>query len=90
MEAFFSPAPASLPDRLFLAALSAIPSRPILDALSPIDVYNLNPRGIAAMQKPDPGDILRRDGSNAARVLQQFSREAHALVDSKLARESIV
>jgi predicted ATPase len=68
-------------------AVSGIPEfRPIFDALSRIEVYNLNPREIAAMQKPDPGDILRRDGSNAASVLQQFSSEARALVDSNLAR----
>jgi predicted ATPase len=86
-DASFSIAPASLPDRLFLVAVSGIPEfRPIFDALSRIEVYNLNPREIAAMQKPDPGDILRRDGSNAASVLQQFSLEARALVDNNLAR----
>jgi predicted ATPase len=87
VDASFSPAPASLADRLFLVAVSGIPEfRPIYDALSRIEVYNLNPREIAAMQKPDPGDILRRDGSNAASVLQQFSPEARALVDNSLSR----
>lgn len=87
MDASFSPAPASLPDRLFLVAVSGLPAfRPVYDALSRIEVYNLNPREIAAMQKPDPGDILRRDGSNAASVLQQFSPEARALVSSNLSR----
>jgi predicted ATPase len=87
VDASFSPAPASLPDRLFLVAVSGIPEfRPIFDALSRIEVYNLNPREIAAMQKPDPGDILRRDGSNAASVLQQFSSEARALVSNNLSR----
>jgi predicted ATPase len=87
VDASFSPGPASLPDRLFLVAVSGIPEfRPIFDALSGIEVYNLNPREIAAMQKPDPGDILRRDGSNAASVLQQFSSDARTLVDSNLSR----
>ncbi len=87
VDASFSPAPASLSDRLFLVAVSGIPEfRPIFDALSRIEVYNLNPREIAAMQKPDPGDILRRDGSNAASVLQQFSPEARTLVSSNLSR----
>jgi len=87
VDASFSPAPASLPDRLFLVAVSGIPEfRPVFDALSRIEVYNLNPREIAAMQKPDPGDILRRDGSNAASVLQQFSAQARALVSSNLSR----
>ncbi len=87
VDASFSPAPASLPDRLFLVAVSGIPEfRPIFDAMSRIEVYNLNPREIAAMQKPDPGDILRRDGSNAASVFQQFSPEAQALVSGNLSR----
>jgi predicted ATPase len=83
----FSPAPATLADRLFLVAASGTPEfRPVFDALSRIEVYNLNPREIAAMQKPDPGEILRRDGSNAASVLQQFSSEARELVRNSLSR----
>jgi predicted ATPase len=79
--------PAALSDRLFLVAASGIPEfRPVFDALSRIEVYNLNPREIAAMQKPDPGDILRRDGSNAASVLQNFSDSAKKLVKDNLSR----
>lgn len=87
IEASFSPAPATLPDRLLLVAASGVPEfRPVFDALSRIEVYNLNPQAIAAMQKPDPGDILRRDGSNAASVLQQFTKEARDKVRSHLMR----
>jgi predicted ATPase len=87
VKASFSPAPATLPDRLFLVAASGIPEfRPVFDALSRIEIYNLNPREIASMQKPDPGDILRRDGSNAASVLQQFSPEARERVRINLSR----
>jgi predicted ATPase len=87
LSASFLPAPATLPDRLFLVAVSGIPEfRPVFDALSRIEVYNLSPRAISAMQKPDPGDILRRDGSNSASVLQHFSPEARALVNSNLSR----
>jgi predicted ATPase len=82
-----SPMPAVLSDRLFLVAASGIPEfRPVFDALTRIEVYNLNPRQIAAMQKPDPGDILRRDGSNAASVLQNFSDTARGLVKNNLSR----
>ena len=82
-----SPAPASLADRLFLVAASGIPEfRPVFDALSRIEIYNLNPREIGAMQKPDPGEILRRDGSNAASVLQQLSEPARQQVSSNLSR----
>ena len=87
VSASFSPAPATLPDRLFLVAVSGIPEfRPVFDALSRIEVYNLNPREIASMQKPDPGDILRRDGSNSASVLQQFTPEARERVRANLSR----
>lgn len=87
VSASFSPVPASLADRLFLVAASGIKEfRPVFDALSRIDVYNLNPREIAAMQKPDPGDLLRRDGSNAASVLQQFSPEARERIRGYLSR----
>lgn len=86
-KASFSPAPATLPDRLFLVAASGLSEfRPVFDALSRIEIYNLNPREIAAMQKPDPGDLLRRDGSNAASVLQQFPLEVQNQVSSNLAR----
>jgi predicted ATPase len=87
VSASFSPAPATLPDRLFLVAASGIAEfRPVFDSLSRIEVYNLNPHEIAAMQKPDPGDILRRDGNNAASVLRQLSLEARKLVNSNLSR----
>ncbi len=84
-EASISPLPAAVPDRLFLVAASGIPAfRPVFDALSRIEVYNLNPREIGAMQKPDPGDLLRRDGSNAASVLQQFPAEVRERVTENL------
>lgn len=64
--------PAVLPDRLFLVAASGQAEfRPVFDALSRIEVYNLNPKAVAMPQPADPGDLLRRDGSNAASVLQQ-------------------
>ena len=86
-SASFSPTPASLPDRLFLVAASGLPEfRAVFDALSRIEVYNLNPREIAAMQVPDPGDMLRRDGSNAASVLQQFPPEVSKRVNDHLSR----
>jgi predicted ATPase len=87
VSASFAPRPASVSDRLYLVAASGIPEfRPVFDALSRIEVYNLNPRAIAAMQKPDPGDILRRDGSNAASVLQRFPPEIQARVLDDLRR----
>ena len=86
-KASFSPAPATLVDRLYLVAASGIPAfRPVFDALSSIQVYNLNPRKISGMQKPAPGEILRRDGSNAASVLQKLPPERGEMVSSYLSR----
>ncbi len=79
--------PASLPDRLLLVAASGLPEfRPVFDALSVIEVYNLNPREVAAMQKPDLGDLLRRDGSNAASVLQQLDPAKREHINYYLSR----
>jgi predicted ATPase len=70
-----------------LVAASGLPEfRPVFDALSGIEVYNLNPREIALMQKPDPGDLLRRDGSNAASVLQQLESQLRDRISNYLSR----
>ena len=79
--------PAALPDRLFLVAASGLPEfRPVFDALSRMEVYNLNPKEIQAMQKPDPGQLLRRDGSNIASVLQNLDAAHRGRVDEHLSR----
>ena len=79
--------PAALPDRLFLVAASGLPEfRPVFDALSRMEVYNLNPKEIQAMQKPDPGELLRRDGSNIASVLQNLDAAHRGRVDEHLSR----
>ena len=63
--------PVTLSDRLALVAAAGLPAfRPVYDALTAIEVYNLNPRAMSEMQRPDPGMLLRRDGANAASVLQ--------------------
>lgn len=86
-SASVSQLPASLPDRLLLVAASGLPEfRPVFDALSGIEVYNINPREIALMQKPDPGDLLRRDGSNAASVLQRLDSGLRERISSYLSR----
>jgi AAA ATPase domain len=61
--------PVTLSDRLALVAAAGLPAfRPVYDALTAIEVYNLNPRAMSAMQRPDPGVLLRRDAANAASV----------------------
>lgn len=80
-------APAAFPDRLFLVAASGLAEfRPVYDALSGMEVYNLNPKEIGAMQKPDPGELLRRDGSNAASVFHNLPKDAKMRVNEYLAR----
>jgi predicted ATPase len=77
--------PAAFPDRLFLVAASGSPDfREVFDALSGIEVYNLNPSRIAALQSPDPGDVLQRDGGNAASVFKRFPEVARKLVSTRL------
>ncbi len=79
--------PAVLSDRLFLVAASGLPEfRPAYDALSRMEVYNLNPKEIQTMQKPDPGELLRRDGGNIASVLQNLDETNRRRVNEHLSR----
>jgi predicted ATPase len=75
--------PRSLPpaadDRLFLVAASSLPEfRPLYDALTRMGFYNLNPDEIRDLQAPDAGEILLRDGSNLASVLNVLGNESPA------------
>ena len=73
-------APPVSSDRLYLVAAAGLPPfRPIYDALSHMGFYNLNPDEIRDPQPPDPGEILKRDGSNLASVLSVLEREAKEL-----------
>lgn len=79
--------PAAFSDRLYLVAASGLPAfRPLYDALSGMETYNLNPREIGAMQKPDAGELLRRDGSNAASVFNKLPQESKEHINGYLAR----
>jgi len=69
-------APPAASDRLYLVAAAGLPAfRPIYDALSHMGFYNLNPDEIRDFQPPDPGEVLKRDGSNLASVLSVMERE---------------
>lgn len=79
--------PAALSDRLFLVAASGLPEfRPVYDAVASMEIYNLNPREIGNMQKPDAGELLRRDGSNAASVFQKLPSATKEQINSYLQR----
>ncbi len=71
--------PAAVADRLYLVNASGLDAfRPIYDALSGIGFYNLNPEAIRDLQPPDPGDLLKRDGGNAASVLSSLATRSPA------------
>ena len=69
-------APPASNDRLYLVAAAGLPTfRPIYDALSHMGFYNFNPDTIRDLQPPDPGIVLKRDGSNLASVLGVMERD---------------
>jgi AAA domain, putative AbiEii toxin, Type IV TA system len=63
-------------DRLYLVAAAGIdPFRPVFDGLAGINVYNLNPDAMRNLQKPEAGELLKRDGSNVASVIERLRRD---------------
>lgn len=74
------PAPAA--DRLYLVSASSVaPFRAVFDALTGMGFYNLNPSAIRQLQQPDPGTLLRRDGSNLASMLGQLQQHQPAMLE---------
>lgn len=67
-------------DRLFLVAASGLPAfREVFDGLTGINVHNLSPESMRELAKPDSGELLRRDGANAASVLERLKRDRPGL-----------
>lgn len=65
------------PDRLLLATVGGFPAfRAVHDGLSRMGFYSLNPSQVRALQPPDAGDLLLRDGRNIASVLGQLEIRA--------------
>jgi predicted ATPase len=62
--------PAVTSDRLALVAASGIPTfRPLFDALTSMGFYNLNPKLMRELQKPQEGRLLKSVGENVASVV---------------------
>ncbi len=62
-----------VPDRLALFAASATPEfRAVYDFLAGMRFYSIVPSKLRELQTPDPGDLLKPDGSNAAAVLKRI------------------
>ena len=76
------PPPVGRSDRLYLLAVSGYRAfRPVYEALAGMGFYNLNPEQIRELQSPDPGDLLDRDGSNIASVLNAMKSRSPANVE---------
>jgi len=73
-------------DRLYLVATAGLPQfRSVYDGLSRMGFYNFNPDAIRELQSSDPGQVLRRDGSNLASVLNRMQKEHGAAYERVVA-----
>lgn len=69
--------PAVASDRLALASASGLAVfRPIFDALTSMGFYNLNPKLIRDLQKPQDGRLLKPAGENIVSVIGHLERTA--------------
>lgn len=67
--------PAVMTDRLALVAASGLTVfRPVFDALSAMGFYNLNPKLMRELQKPQEGRLLKPAGENIASVIGHLER----------------
>jgi predicted ATPase len=71
--------PAVTADRLALVAASGLTAfRPVFDALAAMSFYNLNPKVMRELQKPQEGRLLKPAGENIASVIGHLERVAPA------------
>ncbi|WP_295391626.1 AAA family ATPase [uncultured Thiodictyon sp.] len=69
--------PAVTSDRLGLVAASGLPAfRPVFDALTAMGFYNLDPKLMRELQKPQEGRLLKPSGENIASVVRHLARAA--------------
>lgn len=69
--------PAVTADRLALVAASGLTAfRPVFDALTTMGFYNLNPKLMRELQKPQEGRLLKPVGENIASVIGHLERVA--------------
>jgi predicted ATPase len=67
--------PAVTSDRLALVAASGLAVfRPVFDALASMGFYNLNPKLMRELQKPQEGRLLKPAGENIASVIGHLER----------------
>jgi predicted ATPase len=71
--------PALTSDRLALVSLSGLETfRPVYEALTSMGFYNLNPKIIRELQKPQDGRLLKSSGENIASVIGHLERASPA------------
>ncbi len=69
--------PSVTSDRLALVAASGLTAfRPVFDALTAMGFYNLNPKLMRELQKPQEGRLLKPAGENIASVVGHLERVA--------------
>jgi hypothetical protein len=79
--------PPASDDRLYLVNAAGLPEfRPVFDAFANMGFYNLNPDAMRALQQPDAGEVLKRDGSNLASVVRRLQPSARTRVEEYLER----
>jgi predicted ATPase len=83
--------PPAIDDRLYLVNAAGLPPfRRVFDFLSGMGFYNLSPERMRALQPPDKGELLARDGSNLASVLGRLKKtgsgETKARIEEYLSR----
>lgn len=80
--------PAVTADRLALVAASGLAAfRPVFDALASMGFYNLNPKLMRELQKPQEGRLLKPAGENIASVLgylERVGREQKGIIEDYL------
>jgi predicted ATPase len=75
--------PAVTADRLALVAASGFTAfRPVFDALTAMGFYNLNPKLMRELQKPQDGRLLKPVGENIASVIGHLERVAPERVNT--------
>lgn len=75
--------PSVTSDRLALVAASGLTVfRPVFDALSTMGFYNLNPKLMRELQKPQDGRLLKPVGENIASVIGHLQRVAPDRVET--------
>lgn len=74
--------PAVTSDRLALLSVSGLEAfRPVYDALTSMGFYNINPKLVRELQKPQDGRLMRPSGENIASVIGHLERNAPEAID---------